>query len=161
VSKAMKCAIRTLASASIAGARAIKDKDTEGGGMAQVKIYGLRASIERHRGTLSEAIHQAVVEALSYPPEKKFQRFISLEAENLIVPEDRTASYTIVEISMFEGRTAEAKKSLVRALFRNIEQACGIAPQDVEITIFETPKENWGIRGKSGDELALSYKVNV
>lgn len=129
--------------------------------MAQVKIYGLRASIECNRRRLSEAIHQAVVEALSYPPEKKFQRFISLDSENFVFPEDRTASYTIVEISMFEGRTVEAKKALVRALFRNIEQACGIAPQDVEITLFETPKENWGIRGKPGDELALNYKVNV
>ena len=31
--------------------------------------------------------------------------------------------------------------------------------QDVEITIFETPKNNWGIRESCEDELALSYKV--
>ncbi|MFZ5900336.1 hypothetical protein ACUM6F_03305 [Desulforudis sp. DRI-14] len=37
----------------------------------------------------------------------------------------------------------------------------GIAPQDLEITIFETPQGNWGIRGKPGDELALNYKVQV
>lgn len=129
--------------------------------MAQVKIYGLRASIGRHRGALSEAIHQAVIEALSYPPEKRFQRFICLEAEDFVFPADRTNAYTIIEISMFEGRTTEAKKALVRALFRNIEQACGIAPHDVEVTLFETPKENWGIRGMPGDELALNYKVNV
>jgi phenylpyruvate tautomerase PptA (4-oxalocrotonate tautomerase family) len=34
-----------------------------------------------------------------------------------------------------------------------------MVPQDVEITIHESPKENWGIRGKPGDELSLSYKV--
>ena len=32
---------------------------------------------------------------------------------------------------------------------------------DVEITIFETPKENWGIRVENADELQLNYKVNV
>lgn len=36
-----------------------------------------------------------------------------------------------------------------------------ISPQDVEVTIFETPKHNWGIRGLPGDELALNYKVNI
>lgn len=129
--------------------------------MAQVKIYGLRASIEARRAKLSEAIHQAIVEALSFPPEKKFQRFIGLESVDFVFPPDRTEAYTIIEISMFAGRSVEAKKALIRALFQHIEAACGIRPQDVEITIFETPKENWGIRGLPGDELALSYKVNV
>jgi hypothetical protein len=27
--------------------------------------------------------------------------------------------------------------------------------------IFETPMHNWGIRGKSADELSLNYKINV
>jgi hypothetical protein len=30
-----------------------------------------------------------------------------------------------------------------------------------EITIFDTPKYNWGIRVKSGDEISLPYKVIV
>jgi hypothetical protein len=39
--------------------------------------------------------------------------------------------------------------------------ALGIHKNDVEITIFETPRENWGIRGLPGDELPLNYKVDV
>ena len=31
----------------------------------------------------------------------------------------------------------------------------------VEITIYETPRGNWGIRGVPGDELMLGYKVEV
>lgn len=62
---------------------------------------------------------------------------------------------------MFEGRSIEAKKALVHALYNNISSSCGISVNDVEITIFETPKENWGIRGMPGDELALNYKVDV
>jgi hypothetical protein len=37
----------------------------------------------------------------------------------------------------------------------------GIMPQDVEITIVETPRANWGIRGQVASELALGYKVTV
>ena len=62
---------------------------------------------------------------------------------------------------MFEGRAVETKKRLLRLLFERLEQDLEIMPQDVEITIFETPKHNWGMRGQAGDELALNYKVEV
>ena len=37
----------------------------------------------------------------------------------------------------------------------------GIRPEDVEITIFETPKHSWGFHGLPGDEHSLNYKVDV
>lgn len=129
--------------------------------MSQIKIYGHREAIQKHRTGLSDAIHRAVVDALSFPPDKRFHRFIELEAESFIHPADRSSNYVIIEISMFEGRSTEAKRNLIKALFSSIQQSCGIEPQDVEITIFETPKSNWGIRGMPGDELTLNYKVNV
>ena len=84
-----------------------------------------------------------------------------LNAEDFIYPEDRSHNYLIIEISMFEGRSVDTKKSLIRQLFENIQAQCGISPQDIEITIFETPRHNWGIRGQCGDVLALNYKVEV
>jgi phenylpyruvate tautomerase PptA (4-oxalocrotonate tautomerase family) len=128
--------------------------------MAQVKVYGLAERLRPIRPTLSDAIHGCVVEALAYPPDKRFHRFFLLEAEDFVYPSDRSEAYTIVEISMFEGRSVEAKKQLVRLLFERLE-ACGIPPNDLEITITETPRHNWGIRGVPGDELGLGYKVEV
>ncbi len=129
--------------------------------MAQIKIFARRATIARHRTALSEAIHQAVMQALAYPARKRFHRFIGLDPEDFLHPDDRSENYLIIEISMFEGRSAEARKALIRGIFANVTEATGIAAQDVEITIFETPMANWGIRGVPGDELALGYKVNV
>jgi phenylpyruvate tautomerase PptA (4-oxalocrotonate tautomerase family) len=114
-----------------------------------------------HAELLSAAIHNAIVAALVYSPEKKFHRLIGLEKSEFIYPVDRSENYTIIEISMFEGRSIQAKKLLIRLLFANIEREVGIRSQDVEITIYETPKHNWGIRGLCGDELALGYKVDV
>ncbi|MCY7368671.1 MAG: tautomerase family protein, partial [Chamaesiphon sp.] len=111
-----------------------------------------------HSDLLSRAIHHAIVETLVYSPEKKFHRLIGLEKSEFIYPVDRSENYTIIEISMFEGRSIETKKSLIRLLFAKIEREVGIKPQDVEITIYETPKHNWGIRGLCGDELTLGYK---
>ncbi len=129
--------------------------------MSQIKIYGLKSSFACYRNTLSTAIHKAAVEALAYPIDKKFHRFIGLSNEDFFFPADRSHHYTIIEISMFEGRSVKAKKLLIKLLFQYIEQDVGIAPQDVEITIFETPRHNWGIRGQCGDGLMLDYRVNI
>jgi phenylpyruvate tautomerase PptA (4-oxalocrotonate tautomerase family) len=129
--------------------------------MSQIKIYALQQTIEQFRNQLSHAIHKALVDSLNYPVEKKFQRFISLAAGDFIYPEDRSDNYLIIEISMFEGRSKETKKGLIQLIFTYIQQQCGISPHDVEITIFETPKVNWGIRGQNAEELKLTYQVNV
>lgn len=84
-----------------------------------------------------------------------------MDQEDFIYADGRSEAYTIIEISIFEGRTIEAKKQLISLLFQRINDLLGISPQDLEITIFETPKQNWGIRGVPGDELQLNYKVNI
>jgi phenylpyruvate tautomerase PptA (4-oxalocrotonate tautomerase family) len=129
--------------------------------MAHVKIYALKNTIAQHRDALSNAIHDAVVDILKYPVEKKFHRFIGLDQVDFIYPSDRSSLYTIIEISMFEGRSKETKKELVKSVFTFIQAHTPISAQDIEVTLFETPKENWGIRGQCGDELVLNYKVNV
>jgi phenylpyruvate tautomerase PptA (4-oxalocrotonate tautomerase family) len=129
--------------------------------MPQVKIFGLREHLEPKRFALSHAIHSALIEAIGTPEEKRFQRFIFLEPKNFIFPSDRTNSYTIIEIIMFEGRSKASKKNLIRLLYQKIADTVEINPQDLEITILESPRANWGIRGIPGDELDLSYKVDV
>jgi len=129
--------------------------------MVQVKIYGLGENISPKRFALSYAIHAALNEAIGTPEQKRFQRFIVLEPENFIYPSDRTFNYTILEISMFEGRSVEAKKNLIRLLYQKVADTTDINPQDLEITIIETPRYNWGIRGVPGDELELDYPIDV
>jgi phenylpyruvate tautomerase PptA (4-oxalocrotonate tautomerase family) len=129
--------------------------------MPQVKVYGLRENIEPKRFALSHAIHGALMGAIGTPEQKRFQRFIILEPEDFIFPSDRSNDYTIIEISMFEGRSREVKKNLIRLLYQKIIETTDIKPQDLEITIFETPRSNWGIRGMPGDELELNYQVNI
>ncbi|WP_332697823.1 tautomerase family protein [Halalkalibacter lacteus] len=129
--------------------------------MGQIKIFGVKDRLNPIKETLSNVIHSCMVEALEFPSDKKFHRFFPMDKEDFYFASGRTESYTVIEISMFEGRTVEAKKHLINLLFERINSELSISPQDVEITIFETPKHNWGIRGLPGDELALNYKVNV
>lgn len=128
--------------------------------MPQVKIYGLKSSLENNRKFITTAIHESLQDTFKLPVEKLFLRFISLSKEDFVFPSDRSENYTIIELSIFEGRSTEAKKQLIKSIFNNMKKF-GIDYMDVEITIFETPMVNWGIRGKTGDELQLNYKVEV
>lgn len=129
--------------------------------MAQVKIYGLKNNLDKIQKILSEIIHSCIIHTLSFPKEKKFHRFIKLDENDMIFPNDKSQQYTIIEIIMMEGRATETKKELIKSLFENIEKSLNISSQDVEICILESPASNWGFRGMTGDEIKLNYKVKV
>jgi phenylpyruvate tautomerase PptA (4-oxalocrotonate tautomerase family) len=129
--------------------------------MAQIKIYGIKEKLAPVRERLSEVIHECVMEALQFPADKRAHRFFLMEKEDMLYPAGRTDAYTIIEISMIEGRTIEARKKLIRLLFDNIRDQVNIQHQDVEICIQESPACNWGFRGMHGDEVKLNYNINV
>ena len=129
--------------------------------MAQVKIYGTAARLPGRRDALSDVVHSCVVEAFAYPPEKRFHRFFALGEGDFRYPDDRSADYTLIEIVMFEGRSIPAKKELYRLLYARFEAELGIAPIDLEISLVETPRHDWGIRGVPGDALGIGYRVEV
>ncbi|MGI9506924.1 MAG: tautomerase family protein [Geminicoccaceae bacterium] len=127
--------------------------------MTQIKIYGVRSHLRRIRPCLSQVIHAATMDVLGLPEEKRFHRFIGLDREDFIHPPDRSPAYTIIEVSLFEGRAETTKRAFLSALMTGIADEIGIAPIDLEITLFETPRSHWGIRGRTGDELVLTYEV--
>jgi phenylpyruvate tautomerase PptA (4-oxalocrotonate tautomerase family) len=126
-----------------------------------IRIYGIKEHLNPIKAKLSDVVTQCMVDALSFPGNKRAHRIIPMDKENYFYPEGRTDAYTVIEISMMEGRSVEAKKKLIHLLFARIESEVGISPIDVEITISESPACNWGFRGITGDEADLNYKVNV
>ncbi|BDI19199.1 tautomerase [Nostoc cf. commune SO-36] len=129
--------------------------------MVQIKVYALADKLNPIKMELSNIIHTSLIEVLQLTPEKRFHRFFPLDKSDFYYPSDRTDNYLIIEISMFDGRSIETIKELIRLLIKNINRKFNIPADDIEITIFETPKSNWGIRGLPGDELILNYKVEV
>ena len=127
--------------------------------MVQVKIYGNRSIWSDRRAELSDAIHAALVRTWQLPEDKRFHRFLLLDDGDLVAP--RSASYLVIEFVCFTGRSREAKRALVRAMYDDVVPALGLTADDLELVILESPRENWGIRGLAGDELALGYRVDV
>ena len=127
--------------------------------MAQVKVYGNRSVWGERRAEISDALHEALVRTWQLPADKRFHRFLLLDDGDLVAP--RSDAYLVVEIVCFTGRSREAKRALIAALYDDVAPRLGLYVNDLEIVILESPKENWGIRGMAGDELSLSYRVDV
>ena len=127
--------------------------------MAQFKIYGFSSFLSGNTAQLSDAIHRASTAGLGLPEEKRFHRFLPLEEWQFFAPSDRSEQYLIIEVSMFEGRPLETKKHFYVRLTEELGRE-GVSAQDIEVTLTETPRHNWLIRGLPADELELTYRVD-
>ena len=127
--------------------------------MAQVKVYGRRSVWADRRREVSDAVHGALVGAWGLPADKRFHRFLLLDDDDLVAP--RSPEYLVVEVVCFTGRSPAAVRALIAAFFDDVAPALGLAPDDLEVVVLESPPTHWGIRGLAGDELTLPYRVDV
>lgn len=128
--------------------------------MGQFKVYGRRSEWLDRREALSDHLHAALVSAWQFPQEKRFQRFLWLDDDDLVAP-GRGDAYLIVELLAFTGRSPEAKRELVRQVYDRVCGGLDLPVDDLELVIVESPPANWGIRGMGGDELTLGYPVTL
>ena len=127
--------------------------------LARISIRKGRTADEKK--ALLDAIHASMIEALKIPENDRNQRIREYADEDFIIPPERTAKYTLIEIIMFPGRSIEAKRHLYQSLVKNLAEL-GTDLMDVFIVLYEPPMENWGIRGGiPASEVDLGFKVDV
>ena len=108
-----------------------------------------------------EAVQAALREALRLPEWDRTLRLIEHAPDHFAVPPGRGPRYTLVEVTMFSGRSLAAKRALYQAIVRNLG-TLGVPADDVKITLLEVPAENWGIRGgQPASEVDLGFEVEV
>ena len=110
---------------------------------------------------LMETVHDALMAAFKIPSHDKLIRFVEYNPEDFIVPPGCTENYVLIELSIFPGRSLEAKRRLYRTIIDGLEKL-GIAPSDIRVVLHEVPMENWGIRGGiPASEVDLGFSVKV
>jgi len=108
-----------------------------------------------------DAVQSALREALKIPEWDRTLRLIEYPASHFAVPPGRGEKFTLVEITMFSGRSMSAKRTLYQAIVRNLA-ALDVPPLDIKIALIEIPPENWGIRGgMPAFEIDLGFKIDV
>ncbi len=127
-----------------------------------VKIEIRKGKSDEYKKALLDGVHDALVEAIRIPDYDRFQRLYELDALNFEAPETKTDNVTIIEITMFQGRSIEAKKALYSTIVNNLAKNPGINGNDITIVLIEPPLENWGVKGgKPANEVDLGFEIKV
>jgi 4-oxalocrotonate tautomerase family enzyme len=130
--------------------------------MPLVKVEILKGKSSEYKKALMDGIHSALVEAIKIPDDDRMQRLYELGYENFEIASSKTENITLIEITMFAGRSSEAKKKLFKGIVENLAKAPGINGNDITIVLNEPPLENWGIRGgKPANEVNIGFKIEV
>jgi phenylpyruvate tautomerase PptA (4-oxalocrotonate tautomerase family) len=108
-----------------------------------------------------EAVQSALVASLRIPD---WDRDVVLDLHGdrtRITPTGRSERYTRVEITIFNGRSTDAKRILYKTLVANLAEV-GVPSDEIKIVLIEVPPENWGLRGGfPASEIELGFKIDV
>jgi Tautomerase enzyme len=116
--------------------------------MPLAKIHVLKGQYNEARlGKVSSAVQDGLISALGIPPEDFFQVIRVLpRGQFRHTPSFLGLNYSddliILEITFISGRPKEKRLALLKALNERIVAAAGISPDDLLITLYETPGEN-------------------
>ncbi|MFO1246318.1 MAG: tautomerase family protein [Ramlibacter sp.] len=120
--------------------------------MPLVRIDTPAATSRTEAAALSQAVHRALVEQFTVPPDDLFQ-LISRRAPDEIVctPEylgvrhsDRVA---FIQVFLAPGRTVGRKEAFYAQVARDAARETGFLADDVLINLVETLRENWSFGG--------------
>ena len=127
-----------------------------------IKVEIVEGKSEAYKKALMDGVHDALVEAIKIPDHDRFQRLYELDKSSFEFPENKTDKVTLIEITLFRGRSIEAKKELYRLITDKLSENPGIHGNDIVIVLLEPPLENWGIRGgKPASEVDLGFNIKV
>ena len=130
--------------------------------MPLVKVEILKGRSAVYKKAIMDGVHSALVEVFKIPDNDRNQRLYELDKEHFEFPDTKSDQYTFIELTVFKGRSLEAKKLLYSAIVRNLQHNPGIKGDDITIVIHEPSMENWGIRGgKPANEVDLGFDVNI
>ena len=115
--------------------------------MPLVKIEIIKGKSLEYKKSVLDAVHVALENAIQIENWDRFQRLYEIEDDLFERSESKTDKFTMIEITMFPGRTKEQKSKLYKEIVKELNQRLGIEPTDIFIVINEPANENWGLAG--------------
>jgi phenylpyruvate tautomerase PptA (4-oxalocrotonate tautomerase family) len=130
--------------------------------MPLVKVEIVKGKTNEYKKALLDGIYAALMEAFKIPDDDRMQRLYELDRDHFETSSTKTEQVTLIELTVFQGRSFEAKKNLYAAIARNLAKAPGIGGNDISIVLNEQPLENWGVKGgKPASEVDFGFKIEV
>ena len=116
--------------------------------MPVAKIHVLEGQYDDARlGNVSSAVQHGLISALNIPPEDFFQIIHILPRSQFLhtrsfVGLNYSDDLILLDITFIAGRPKETRLGLLKALNDAVVTAAKISPDDLLITLYETPGEN-------------------
>jgi 4-oxalocrotonate tautomerase len=98
--------------------------------------------------TVADVVYEAMVATLNAPEGDRFQVISAHTRDTLLIDPtyvgiERSADALIIQLTLNDGRTIEAKKAFYKAVADGLHERVGLRREDVVITLVEVKKENW------------------
>ena len=116
--------------------------------MPLVRIEIIKGKSVDYKKEILNAVHTALINAIQIEGWDRFQRLYEIEDDLFERSESKTDKFTMIEITMFQGRTKEQKAKIYEEIVKELYARLEIQATDVSIVIQEPPNENWGLAGK-------------
>ncbi len=116
--------------------------------MPLVRIEIVKGKSVEYKKEMLEGVHVALMNAIQIEDWDRFQRLYEIEEEFFERSEGKTDKFTMIEITMFQGRTKEQKAKLYEEIVKELYERLQIQATDIFIVLNEPPNENWGLAGK-------------
>jgi phenylpyruvate tautomerase PptA (4-oxalocrotonate tautomerase family) len=129
--------------------------------MPHAAIHRLRGAHPQNSSAIVEAVNIAFIEGLKVPADSHPVRLCEYEADAFLIPRESSGAFTLIEATIYPGRTLETKRRLYAKMIDGLKQL-GIAATDIRIVLYEVPRENWGLKGGTpASELDLGFEVEI
>lgn len=131
--------------------------------MALARIEVLKGRTTAEKREMVEAVRSALSESLQAPRDDPLVRLCEYAADefSLPYPDRHSDRFTLVEVTMFAGRSMNTKRRLYEAVVRGLSDL-GVPEQDILIVIHEPAMHNWGVDGGlPASEVELGFKVDI
>ena len=116
--------------------------------MPLVRVEIIKGKSLDYKKQLLDGIHVALMNAIQIEDWDRFQRLYEIDDDLFERSEGKTEKFTLIEITMFPGRTKEQKSKIFEEIVKELNIRLQIKSTDVFIVLNEPPNENWGLAGK-------------
>lgn len=123
--------------------------------MPLVRISVFNSMPEEKRGKLPQAVYDAMRETISIPENDLFVVLTAhLKGELVVSPDfmamERSGEFTLVHITLRQGRSTESKQALYRSIAKLVKERAGVEPDDVMVVLAENDVADWSFgRGEA------------
>ena len=116
--------------------------------MPLVRISTMKGRPAGFGAGVGRIVYESMVETIQVPKNDLFQIITEHDAAGLVYDPGylgirRSDGIVLIQITLSEGRSVEAKQSLYARVAQRLSAELGVRTEDVFINLVEVKKENW------------------